>query len=145
MKIFFKMLLHCGGLVQWRPCSHRMIVCSASPSVTAEQVRQELDNLHKEADTTRAKGKFSFLIYRHLLLFVIHERSTYSVLRLGVCQRMWLINDSVLTITDCFACYDFSALVLLNRLNYCTFLHVGAAGEGVGVLLSLDNVIYGCS
>ncbi|KAI3457061.1 hypothetical protein Pfo_013724 [Paulownia fortunei] len=51
------MILNCGAvLVQWRPCSRMKTVCLASPSATAEQLRQQLDNLHKEADNTRAKA-----------------------------------------------------------------------------------------
>ncbi|KAL2245595.1 UNVERIFIED_CONTAM: hypothetical protein Sindi_2827700, partial [Sesamum indicum] len=50
------MIVNCGAvLVQWRPFSRMKTVCLASTSATAEQLRQQLDNLHKEADNTRAK------------------------------------------------------------------------------------------
>ncbi|XP_011082907.1 uncharacterized protein LOC105165551 [Sesamum indicum] len=51
------MIVNCGAvLVQWRPFSRMKTVCLASTSATAEQLRQQLDNLHKEADNTRAKA-----------------------------------------------------------------------------------------
>ncbi|PIN25622.1 hypothetical protein CDL12_01625 [Handroanthus impetiginosus] len=51
------MMLNCGLLLlQWRPCSRMSTVCLASQSATADQLRQQLDNLHKDADSTRAKA-----------------------------------------------------------------------------------------
>ncbi|KAL1560543.1 hypothetical protein AAHA92_10741 [Salvia divinorum] len=52
------MILDCGVVaVQWRPRRSTKTLCnSASPSLTAEQLRQQLDTLHKEADTTRIKA-----------------------------------------------------------------------------------------
>ncbi|KAL8507923.1 hypothetical protein ACS0TY_018467 [Phlomoides rotata] len=51
------MILNCGAvLVQWRPFPPMKTVCFASPSVTAVQLRQQLDSLHKEADLTRDKA-----------------------------------------------------------------------------------------
>ncbi|KAL2537375.1 hypothetical protein Fot_18766 [Forsythia ovata] len=54
------MIQNCGTLfVQWRPF-HVRTVCLASPSTTgiikSEQLRQQLDLLHKEAENTRAKA-----------------------------------------------------------------------------------------
>ncbi|KAG6419409.1 hypothetical protein SASPL_121631 [Salvia splendens] len=52
------MILDCGVVaLQWRPRRSIKTLCnSASPSLTAEQLRQQLDTLHKEADTTRIKA-----------------------------------------------------------------------------------------
>ncbi|CAA3014957.1 Hypothetical predicted protein [Olea europaea subsp. europaea] len=53
------MIQNCGSLfVQWRPC-HVRTVCLASLStagIKTEQLRQQLDILHKEAESTRAKA-----------------------------------------------------------------------------------------
>ncbi|CAI9759998.1 unnamed protein product [Fraxinus pennsylvanica] len=53
------MIQNCGSLfVQWRPC-HVRTLCLASPStagIKTEQLRQQLDLLHKEAESTRAKA-----------------------------------------------------------------------------------------
>ncbi|KAL3638305.1 hypothetical protein CASFOL_017676 [Castilleja foliolosa] len=51
------MILSVGAVLdQWRPCSRMKTVCLASPSATADHLRQQLDNLHKEADSSRAKA-----------------------------------------------------------------------------------------
>ncbi|KAK6135000.1 hypothetical protein DH2020_031284 [Rehmannia glutinosa] len=61
------MILNFGAaIVQWRPCSRMKTVCLASPSATAEQLRQQLDNLHKEADNTRAKANNARLRFMRL-------------------------------------------------------------------------------
>ncbi|CAA0816294.1 Unknown protein [Striga hermonthica] len=50
------MALNLGAVsAQWRPCSRLKTLCLASPPAT-DNLRQQLDNLHKEADTTRAKA-----------------------------------------------------------------------------------------
>ncbi|KAG8386714.1 hypothetical protein BUALT_Bualt03G0177700 [Buddleja alternifolia] len=50
------MIVNCGAVVfQWKPMKTKT-VCLGSPSATAEQLRQQLDNLHKEADHTRIKA-----------------------------------------------------------------------------------------
>ncbi|XP_073298329.1 uncharacterized protein [Primulina huaijiensis] len=49
------MILHCGGAFarcRWRPASRAGTVCLVSP----EKLRQQLDNLHIEADATRTKA-----------------------------------------------------------------------------------------
>lgn len=51
-----QMILNCGVFQQWRPSSPTKTVCLASLSSTAEKLRQQLDNLHKEADSTRVKA-----------------------------------------------------------------------------------------
>ncbi|XP_057763804.1 uncharacterized protein LOC130985053 [Salvia miltiorrhiza] len=52
------MILDCGAVaVQWRPRRRIKTLCNLnSPSATAEQLRQQLDTLHKEADSTRIKA-----------------------------------------------------------------------------------------
>ncbi|XP_051152296.1 uncharacterized protein LOC127266175 [Andrographis paniculata] len=55
------MMLNCGVLFQWRPCSQMQSMCLASTSATADQLRQQLSNLHKEAESTRVKAKSSRL------------------------------------------------------------------------------------
>ncbi|KAK4398207.1 hypothetical protein Sango_1296200 [Sesamum angolense] len=50
------MILNCGAvLVQWRPFSRMKTVCLASTSAKAEQLRQQLDDLHKEAENKEQK------------------------------------------------------------------------------------------
>lgn len=49
------MILHCGGAFarcRWRPSSRAGTVCLVSP----DKLRQQLDNLHMEADATRTKA-----------------------------------------------------------------------------------------
>ncbi|KAL2474016.1 hypothetical protein Fot_49779 [Forsythia ovata] len=72
------MIQNCGTLfVQWRPCRVRT-VCLASPSTTGiiktEQLRQQLDLLHKESENTRAKVSANNVRLRLMRLFEAAEK-----------------------------------------------------------------------
>lgn len=68
-------MVSCGAvLFQWRPRFRITTVCnlaSPTPTVTAEQLRQQLDTLHKEADSTRIKGQISYSIHETVFSFFV--------------------------------------------------------------------------